>query len=215
MTANACCGHAKCREDAYEYEAAGSLAHMLSMGGGSSAMQAACEALKNLCDGHDGCKTQATAAGGVHALVFLITKASERPQVVSTDHVSEEGGGLEAGNTPVPGLQISPGNSPPKADGRSARLAAAEREEGEIRGGSAVGMGGEPLVVDLNMLESALAALCNVLNNSQEAKTALSQEAASMGVLVSCLLSPSQVSASHKWRNLASINRCIIHHPES
>ncbi len=58
VIANACCGHAKCREDAYSCGAAGDLAVVLATGGSSELLQAACEALKNLCDGHDGCKAQ-------------------------------------------------------------------------------------------------------------------------------------------------------------
>jgi hypothetical protein len=41
-------------------------------------------------------------------------------------------------------------------------------------------------------MESALAALCNVLNNSEEAKQALHHEATSMQLLVNCLFSSSQ-----------------------
>jgi hypothetical protein len=57
--------------------------------------------------------------------------------------------------------------------------------------GDANGLAGRG-ALDLNLMESALAALCNVLNNSEEAKQALHHEATSMQLLVTCLFSSSQ-----------------------
>jgi hypothetical protein len=43
---------------------------VLATGGSSELLQAACEALKNLCDGHDGCKAQVRTANSVCSHVF-------------------------------------------------------------------------------------------------------------------------------------------------